>query len=190
MDTIIKSLDQLDVTSVTNTDSLFLYVVNSGQPRAVPARAFNSSVLGGIKHFATVSRPSIDLSANVYHTMSWTITISDTYNLLDTNSGNLFRIPDDTITHAQLMVQGQWEQYAGGNGPTRLKINMAGMPASYPKVEHFEDWNITTWVIHQCITPVMEVQSGSYFYVEVYHDHSVNRKLDNPYETFYSIWCW
>lgn len=183
-------LTALDISSVTNTDSLFLYVVNNGAARRAPARAFNSSVLGGIKQFATVSRPSIDLTKNVYHVMSWTITVSDTYSLLDPSSGTLFRIPDNTLTHAQVMVQGEWENYLGTNGPSELRIHGAGLPESYPTTTGFEDWTPTTFVIHQAITPVMKVQSGSYFYVDVKHRHSVNRFFEGLGRNFFSIWCW
>ncbi len=139
--TQLGDIAHLDVSSITNLNSAFLYTVNDGAARRVPIAAFNSSVFGGIKHFATVSRPIVTLTKDVWHTQSWTITRSDAFGLLDASSGNLFRIPDDTITHAQIMAQGNVRQYLGTNGPMRMKIQAGGLPHDYNDAEGWEEWS-------------------------------------------------
>ncbi len=190
--TELGDIAHLDITSVTDLNSLFLYTVNNDASGRVPVAAFNSSVFGGIKHFATVGRPGVALTKDVWHTQSWTITRSDAFGLLDPSSGNLFRIPDDTITHAQVMAQGNVREYLGSNGPMKMRINAGGLPHDYNIAEGWENWTGIVMVHNvQVITPKLEVQSGAHFWCDVQHSHSADRDFaEIEANVFFSIWCW
>jgi hypothetical protein len=191
-DTFLKDISVLDISSVTDPRSLFLYVVNSGTSNKVSAHDMSAAVLGGIKHFATISTNSFDLASDVMTPVVWTDTKSDTFGLVDSNSATLFRIPDDTISHVQLLMQARWESYLGTNGGTDLMIRGGGLPDPWFNMRDRWFWTGNKVSMHQPITPVTRVSSGSYFWVEVRQSHSVARIFGSgdKQDTMFSIWCW
>lgn len=192
VDSILTSLDLLDITSVTVPGSLFFYVVNDGNPRKVSAQDMSASVLGGIKQYATKTKDNADWAKDVIHPQAMSVTVNDTYGLVDVNSATLFRIPDDSIQYAQLIGQGDWESYIGQNGVADILIDGGGLPDD--KLRYRGSWNWTNNNISrfQCVTPRIRVQSGSYFWMEARHSHSIDRMFPefNRAFCFFSIWCW
>lgn len=187
----LQSLDLLDISSVTNPASLFLYAVVDGDSRRMPASTLGASVLGGIKGFATLSKGGTeDVNATAWKVQSWTVVRTDTGGFRDTSSHTLLRIPNDDYQYAQLMYQWAFENYVGTNGPVRGQIVPGGLDQTEYTFEHTQDWNGNRRPIVQMISPVYKVKSGSYFYSQCDHSHSTLRLVQFERYQFFSMWAW
>lgn len=199
-----QSLDELpllDVSSVTNIESFFLYGVHNDTPYVVDGSTLSESILGGTAEFAVKYRTqSWDITRDIQTPIRWTNTMTDTYGFVDAGSNTLFRMPDDRFTHVQLLYQICME--ADTNTAFRYgTIHAGGLPGGTGRFspQQLEDWpsGQSVYWVGQTVSPIFEVQSGSYFYASLQHNSSIAQrqavsqfKSSQARENFFAIWAW
>jgi hypothetical protein len=199
-DTLIGSIDILDVNSITNIESLFVYGVYNGNPRTIDGGTLSQCIMGGPAQWSVKYRTqSLDPTRGSWVDVPWTNTNTDVGGLVDASSNTLFRIPNDRIAEVQLMFQIPWEGEAWTTQQYQhIRIVAGGLPETdytTTQEDHHDNDATLPETRQQIMTDPIAVQSGSYFRAQVFHQSfRAQRQVvsqfwsDQANDNFFAIW--